>query len=142
VHISFQFLEIVEILLKLLIAVLCAGALVFDRDKMSPVNFTRVLVMVSLGTCLMVTLWEYNFSQAIGLSLIFFASMIVVMGMISSAVILSHHGSSTGLSIAATIWVAGGIGMSVGYSMYLTAIITTIVGYLFMRFVDKRSESE
>ena len=73
---SYQFLTVVEILLKLLVAVLCGGMLVFDRDKSSRFNFTQILVMISLGACLLVILWELNFSQAVGLSLIFFASQL------------------------------------------------------------------
>lgn len=138
---SYQFLKVVEILLKLLVAVLCGGMLVFDRDKSSRFNFTQILVMISLGACLLVILWELNFSQAVGLSLMFFASMIVAIGIISSAVIISHHGSPAGLTIAATIWVAAGIGMSVGYSLYFTAIIATLIGYIFLRLIDKKTDS-
>ena len=139
--ISYHFLEIVEILLKLLIAVLCGGMLVFDRDKSTRFNYTKVFLMISLGACLLVILWELNFGQAVGLSLIFFASMIVVIGIISSAVILSHHGSPTGLTTAATIWVAAGIGMSVGYSLYFTAIIATLIGYFFVWLIDRRTDT-
>jgi putative Mg2+ transporter-C (MgtC) family protein len=138
---SYQFLKVVEILLKLLVAVLCGGMLVFDRDKSSRFNFTQILVMISLGACLLVILWELNFSQAVGLSLMFFTSMIVAIGIISSAVIISHHGSPAGLTIAATIWVAAGIGMSVGYSLYFTAIIATLIGYIFLRLIDKKTDS-
>jgi putative Mg2+ transporter-C (MgtC) family protein len=141
VRISYQFLKIVEILLKLLVAVLCGGMLVFDRHKSARFNITLVLVMISLGACLLVILWELNFSQAVGLSLIFFTSMIVAIGIISSAVIISHHGSPTGLTIAATIWVAAGIGMSVGYSLYFTAIIATLIGYIFVRLIDKKTDT-
>jgi len=141
VDFSYQFLKVVEIILKLLVAVLCGGMLVFDRDKTSRFNYTQVLVMISLGACLLVILWELNFSQAIGSSLIFFSSMIVVIGIISSAVIISHRGSSAGLTIAATIWVAAGIGMSIGYSLYFTAIIATLIGYIFLQLVDKLTDS-
>jgi putative Mg2+ transporter-C (MgtC) family protein len=140
-NLSYQFLNIIEILLKLLVAVLCGGMLVFDRDKSSRFNFTQVLVMISLGACLLVILWEVNFSQAVGLSIIFFGSMIVVIGIISSAVIISHHGSLSGLTIAATIWVAAGIGMSIGYSLYFTAIIATLIGYIFLWLIEKRTET-
>ncbi len=138
---SYQFMKVVEIFLKLLVAVLCGGMLVFDHEKSSRFNFTQILVMISLGACLLVILWELNFSQAVGLSLMFFASMIVAIGIISSAVIISHHGSPAGLTIAATIWVAAGIGMSVGYSLYFTAIIATLIGYIFLRLIDKKVDS-
>lgn len=138
---SYQFMKVVEILLKLLVAVLCGGMLVFDHDKSSRSNFTQILVMISLGACLLVILWELNFSQAFGLSLIFFASMIVAIGIISSAVIISHHGSPAGLTIAATIWVAAGIGMSIGYSLYFTAIIATLIGYIFLRLIDRKTDN-
>jgi putative Mg2+ transporter-C (MgtC) family protein len=126
--------------MKLLIAALCGGLLVIDRDKPSRSNLTKLLMMMSLGTCLLVVVWELNFSDAVGLSLIFFASMIVAIGIISSAVIITHQGSSVSLTIAATLWVASGIGMSIGYSLYYTAITATFIGYIFLRLLDKKTD--
>ena len=139
---SYQMLDITEIIIKLVLAVLCGGLLIQNQKDSSKFSFAQVLVMISLGTCLLVMLWDFNFSQAVGFSIIFFASMIVLIGFISSAVIISHHGSSTGLTIAATIWVAAGIGMSIGYAFYFTAIIATLIGYIFLRVIDKGSETE
>jgi putative Mg2+ transporter-C (MgtC) family protein len=139
---SYHFLNIAEILLKLLVAALCGGMLVFDWKKSSRFSFTQEFVMLSMGACLLVILWELNFSQAVGFSIIFFASMIVLIGLVSSAVIISHHGSSTGLTIAAIVWVAAGIGMSIGYSLYFIAIITTSIGYIFLRQFDKGTGPE
>lgn len=138
---SDQFLLVIEILLKLSIAVLCSRILVLARDKSSRQEFTYLQTMVSLGACLLVIMWEINFSQAVGLSIIFFASMIVFIGIISSAVIISHRGSPEGLTIAATIWISAGIGMSVGYALYFTAIIATLIGYVFLRFTFRGTES-
>ena len=67
--------------------------------------------------------------------------MIVFIGIISSAVIISHRGSPEGLTIAATIWISAGIGMSVGYALYFTAIIATLIGYVFLRFTFRGTES-
>jgi len=142
VNFSYHFLDVVEIVLKLAVAGLCSGLLIIDRDKKSRSDFTQLLVLISLGACLLVILWEKNFGQSVGLSILFFASTIVAIGIISSAVIISHHGSSNGLIIAAMIWVSAGIGMSVGYSLYLTAILATLIGYIFMRLVFKSSKTE
>jgi putative Mg2+ transporter-C (MgtC) family protein len=141
VNFSYQFLTVIEVVLKLLVAVLCSGLMVLDREKSSRLQITQSLVMISLGACLLVVLWKINFGQAVGLSVIFFASMIVLTGIISSAVIISHHGSPDGLIIAAMIWVAAGIGISVGYSLYLTAIIAALIGYIFLRLVYKGPET-
>jgi len=142
VNFSYHFLNVVEIVVKLSIAVLCSGLLFIDRDKSSRSDSSQLLVLISLGACLLVILWEKNFDQAVGLSILFFASMIVATGIISSAVIISHHGSSAGLIIAAMIWVSAGIGMSVGYSLYVTAILATLIGYILLRLVYKGPKTE
>lgn len=139
---SNHFLNVTDIILKLLVAALCGGMLVFDWKKSSRFSITQGLMMISLGACLLVILWELNFSQAVGFSIIFFASMIVLIGLVSSAVIISHHGSSTGLTIAAIIWVAAGIGMSIGYSLYFMAIIATSLGYILFKQFDRGTGPE
>jgi uncharacterized membrane protein YhiD involved in acid resistance len=140
VIISDQFLKVIEIFIKLLITALCAGTLMFYRDKTIRFPFSKIVMMVSLGFCLIIILWEINFGDAVGLSLIFFASMIVVSGIISSAIIIAHHGSSEGLTIAAMILLYAGIGMSVGYSLYFAAITATVIGNLFLMFMDTKSD--
>jgi len=112
----------------------------FDRERSPQSQLSKIVVMISLGACLLVILWELNFGDAIGLSLIFFVSMIVAVGMISSTIIITHHGSSDGLIIAATTWVATGIGMSVGYSLYFIAIAATFIGYMVLKILDIKSD--
>ena len=124
----------------MLIAALCGGILKFDHDKSAQSPYSQFLMMMSLGTCLLVILWDLNFGDAIGLSMIFFASMIVGVGIISSAIIIAHHGSSLSLTAATTIWISAGIGMSVGYSLYFTAFVATFIGYFFLRLLDKMTD--
>jgi putative Mg2+ transporter-C (MgtC) family protein len=96
--------------------------------------------MTSLGTCLLVILWDINFGDAVGLSMMFFSSMIVFLGIISSAIIITHHGSLDGLIIAATIWVTGGIGIAIGHSLYFIAIVTTFFAYIFLRLFSQKTD--
>jgi putative Mg2+ transporter-C (MgtC) family protein len=142
-HITHQFLVVIEIIIKLILSVLCGGVLQFDRGKSTQpdASISKILEMMSLGTCLLVLLWKLNFGDAVGLSMIFFASMIVFIGIISSAIIITHHGSKVGMIMAVAIWIAASIGMSIGYSLYFIAITATLIGYLSLRLVNRISEA-
>lgn len=139
--ISYQIYLFLEIFIKLLISALCASVLAFDRETSIQPHHSKILIMTSVGACLMVILWDINFGDAIGLSIMFFSSMIVFVGIISSAIIITYHGSLAGVSVAISIWVATGIGMSVGYSQYFAAITATVVVYLFFRILINKSGS-
>jgi uncharacterized membrane protein YhiD involved in acid resistance len=142
-HITHQFLLVIEIIVKLILSILCGRVLQFERGKSTQIDssFSKILEMMSLGTCLLVLLWKLNFGDAVGLSMIFFASMIVFIGIISSAIIISHHGSKVGMIVAAATWIAAVIGMSIGYSLYSIAITATLVGYLFLRLMNRKTET-
>jgi putative Mg2+ transporter-C (MgtC) family protein len=140
VNISYQVLLTIEFVLKLLISSLCGSVLILSSEKPKQSRYSYIFVMISLGSCLLVILWDINFGDAVGLSMMFFSSMIVSLGIISSAIIITHHGSLDGLIIAATIWVAGGIGIAVGYSLYFSAIITTFIAYVFLRLLVQKKD--
>jgi len=140
VNISYQVLLTLEIVLKLIISALCGSALLLGSEKPNRSMYSHIFVMTSLGACLFVILWDINFGDAVGLSMMFFSSIIVFLGIISSSIIITHHGSLDGLVIAATIWVTGGIGVAIGHSLYFIAIVTTFITYVFLRLFSQKTD--
>ena len=139
---SLDFLKIIEIFLKLVIASLCGSLLLFDRNHPLKNFFSQILVLVSLSTCLLVLLWQQlGFSQSYGLPVIFFSSLIVALGIFTSSIILFHRRSGQSIILSASIWMAGGIGIAIGYSLYYTAIIASLIGYIFLRLTNKEESS-
>ena len=140
---SIEFLKIIEIFLKLVIASLCGSLLFFDRNHTLKKFFSQILVFMSIGTCLIVILWQQlDFSQSYRLPVIFFSSLIVALGIFTSGILLFHRGSAQSIILSAAIWMAGGIGIAIGYSLYYTAIIASLIGYIFLRLTNRKASSQ
>jgi putative Mg2+ transporter-C (MgtC) family protein len=140
---SIEFMKIIEIFLKLVIASLCGSLLFFDRNHPLKSFFSQILVFISLGMCLLVLLWQQlGLAQSYGLPVIFFSSLIVALGIFTSGILLFHRGSAQSIILSAAIWIAGGIGIAIGYSLYYTAIIASLIGYIFLRLTNKKASSQ
>ena len=135
---TYHFLKVIEIILKLVITILCSNLLAYDHKLSFKSSFKHILVMTSFAVCLLAQLWQQlPFAESGSLSVIFFTSVIVALGLFTSGVVISQRGSTSSIALSASIWVAAGIGMSIGFSLYYTAIIATLIGYIFLRFIDK-----
>ena len=135
---TIQFLEVIEIILKLLIAIMCGGLLAFERLQPIKRYFSKILVSISFATCLLVLIWErLGFTTEIALPVVFISSIIIAVGLFTSGIIIIHHGSAESIVLSAFIWIAAGIGMAIGFSLYHTAIIATILGYVILYLLDK-----
>jgi putative Mg2+ transporter-C (MgtC) family protein len=136
---SFQVLKIVELVLKLCLSVLCGGLMMFDRQQSFSHQTNISLIFTCFSTCLLVIIWQLNFYDALGLSVIFISSIIVAVGVFSSSIIIIRGGSSGSIVVAASIWVAAGIGIAIGYGLYFTAITATLLAFIFLRLIDKNT---
>lgn len=138
VQFTYHFLKVIEIILKLVITILCSNLLAYNHKLAFKNSFNHILVMTSFAVCLLALLWQQlPFAQNSGLSVIFFSSIIVALGIFTSGLVLSQRGSVSSITLSASIWVAGGIGISIGFSLYYTAIVATLIGYIFLRLVDR-----
>lgn len=136
------------ILLKLMIAAVLGGLVGLEREVHGrPAGF-RTHLLVTLGACLMAVVSEHYFikfasydsSSALRLDPGRVAAQIVTgIGFLGAGVILKEGQSVRGLTTAACLWVAAGIGMSVGAGLYLPALVVTLLSLLSL-MVLKRLE--
>ncbi len=106
---------------------------------------TRTYALVSLGACLFSVV---SLSVTTGyLGLVSFdpmrvaAGIITGIGFLGAGIIIFQDNKLQGLTTAAGLWVAAGIGVAVAYSMYAIAIFTTIVTlciFTVLWFVENR----
>ena len=142
-NLSIQFLEVTEIILKLLISILCGGLLAFERIQPFKRYFSKILVSFSFATCFFVLIWErLGFATEVALPVVFISSIIIAVGVFTSGILVIHHGSAESIVLSASIWVAAGIGMAIGFSLYHTAIIATILGYVILYLIDRTNLGE
>ncbi len=118
---------------RLVLAALLGGLIGLEREYHGRAAGFRTHLLVSLGSCLMVLLSEaYALKYAAGtvnsLDPTRIAGQIVTgIGFIGAGTIMREGLSIRGLTTAACLWVAAGLGMAVAAGLYFLSIFTTLV---------------
>jgi putative Mg2+ transporter-C (MgtC) family protein len=60
------------------------------------------------------------------------AGVVTGIGFLGAGAILHRHGGVEGLTTAATIWVAAGIGLAAGAGLYILAPVVTILVFIIL----------
>src|SRR5712692_7588555 len=116
------------IALKLLMAMLCGGAIGLERELSHKPAGLRTNVLICVGAALFMVV-----SRHIGGGAPYtdparlVAQVITAIGFVGAGVILQSRGSITGLTTAATILLVGAVGVSVGEGMFAVAAMTTVL---------------
>ena len=124
-----------ELLIRVIIAALFGIILGWDREsKNKPIDF-RAYIIVCITTCLISILAlelaaQYNRS----------AGTLTAIGFLGAGAIITKDNEKViGTATGASVWAAGGFGLSIGFGIYPVAIIgfiavalTLIVGGWFM----------
>lgn len=126
---------------KLLLAIVCGGAIGLERELSRKPAGLRTNVLICMGAALfMIT------SRHIGGGAPYtdpgrlVAQVVTGIGFIGAGVILQARGSVTGLTTAATIFVVAAVGISIGDSMYGAAVLATVL-IIFVLVLLRRLEN-
>ncbi len=105
----------------------------------------RTFALVSLGSCLFIVVAEAVALRYLGTVMFdplrIAAGVVMGIGFIGSGLAVLHKQHLAGLTTAAGVWVASGIGISVGYKMYALATFTTFLTlfvFTVMWFVERK----
>jgi putative Mg2+ transporter-C (MgtC) family protein len=136
-------MDILEICLKLLLAVALGGMVGIERETShKPAGF-RTNTLICLGAAMVMILSDLVLSQsdqAGGDATRLAAGVVTGIGFLGAGTIIQSRGTVTGLTTAATIWAVGGLGLVIGAGYYLPAVIYTVIIVLtlliFRRFED------
>ena len=116
------------IALKLLLAVVCGGAIGFERELSRKPAGLRTNVLICVGAALFMIV-----SRHIGGGAPYtdparlVAQVVTAIGFIGAGVILQSRGSISGLTTAATILLVGAVGITIGEGMFAIALMTTLL---------------
>lgn len=149
-----------ELFARIIMAVVCGGAIGYERNNRGKGAGIRTHVIVAIASCLMMTISLYGFDGFFGhfnapnvdarLDPSRIASQIVSgIGFLGAGMIFVQKNVITGLTTAAGIWATAGIGMAIGCGMYFMGIACTciiviiqIVLHRNIRFLNIISEKE
>ncbi len=121
----------IPLLIKLLLAILLGGLIGVERTMANKMAGLRTYAFVSLGSCLLIiisSLTTDNFVSVTDFDPLRIAAAIVMgIGFICGGAIIYHDNRLSGLTTAAGMWVASGIGVAVGFGYFSLAIMTTVL---------------
>ncbi len=122
----------VEMMARLLLAVLCGAVVGQQREHAYKPAGLRTHILVALGSALFTIVSFQGFGDRADPSRVA-AQIVVGIGFIGAGTILHSEMTVTGITTAATIWIAAALGMAAGIGMYVLTIFTTIVVLLVLQ---------
>lgn len=136
----------VAIVGRLLLAALLGGLIGLEREIHGrPAGF-RTHLLVSVGACLMMVVSEFfvikydtlDSTHVVRLDPARIAAQIVTgIGFLGAGAIIKESHTVRGLTTAACLWVAAGLGMAVGAGVYLPALSVTVIALISLLFLKK-----
>ena len=136
----------IAIAVKLVLAILCGGAIGFERELSRKAAGLRTNVLICMGSALFMIV-----SRHIGGGAPYtdparlVAQVVTGIGFLGAGVILQARGSVTGLTTAATIFIVAVVGITIGEGMVGLALLSTALIIIVLvvlrrveRFVIKR----
>jgi putative Mg2+ transporter-C (MgtC) family protein len=129
------------IVLKLLMAIVCGGAIGFERELSRKPAGLRTNVLICMGAALfMIVSRHISGGEPYTDPARLVAQVVAGIGFLGAGVILQSRGSITGLTTAATIFVVGAVGITIGEGMFGIAVLSTvliIIVLVLLRWVER-----
>lgn len=124
-------IPILDIIIKLLVALVFGLLLGVERVWAGKIAGMRTYALVSMGSALFIIISSEIvdlYSSIGGIDPTRIASQIIVgVGFLGTGLIFTKGTKLMGLTTATGLWVAAGIGMAVGFGLYGTAIVATLL---------------
>ncbi|MFQ6108334.1 MAG: MgtC/SapB family protein [Candidatus Aminicenantales bacterium] len=123
-------MNVLEITLKLLLAVGLGGLIGLEREtSQKPAGFrTNILICVGSTMVMIVSGLLLQGKEATAGDLTRIAAGVITgIGFIGAGTIIQSQGIVVGLTTGATLWAVGGLGIVIGAGYYLPAIIFTAI---------------
>lgn len=128
-----------EIVLRLSLAFLFGALIGLERERRHWAAGLRTHMMVCVGSCLVMIVSAFGFSDIIGGNHIVLdpsriaAQVISGIGFIGAgAILLLKQGTIKGLTTASGLWTVAAIGLATGGGMYFAAAITTFIALVIL----------
>lgn len=131
----------IAIAVKLVLAILCGGAIGFERELSRKAAGLRTNVLICMGSALFMIVSRHISGGAPYTDPARLVAQVVTgIGFIGAGVILQARGSVTGLTTAATIFVVAAVGITIGEGMVGLALLSTaliIIVLVALRRVER-----
>lgn len=143
VFFSSTFVIFGQLFLAVILGIVLGTERLIISDKQAGI---RTYALVALSACLFSIISIQVTSGYLGLvnfdPMRVVAGIITGIGFLGAGIIIFKENTLQGLTTAAGLWVSAGVGIAVGYSMYIVAIFTTVLTlfvFTILWFVENRS---
>ena len=121
-----------ETLLRLLVAALAGSVIGLERERLQWAAGLRTHMLVCVGSCLVVIVSAYGFSDVLGSHVVLDPSRVAAqvvsgIGFLGAGTILLRGEIVKGLTTAASLWAVAAIGLAIGSGLYLAGLATTVI---------------
>jgi putative Mg2+ transporter-C (MgtC) family protein len=134
-----------QVIARLTVSLVLGGLIGLERQVHRRTAGLRTHILVSIGSCLIMLTSMYVFdiykNQASLDPTRIAAGVITGIGFLGAGAIIREPEGVRGLTTAASLWVAAGIGLSVGCGFYSAALFTTVltlISLVFLRTFEDR----
>ena len=129
----------IEMLLRLVLAVLLSGIIGMEREALNKSAGFRTHILVGIGACLMMIIslsmpfirmpGDFGATGSNSDPARIAAQVVSGIGFLGAGAIMSSSGKVRGLTTAASLWAVAGIGLCVGAGLYVTAIGASVLTF-------------
>lgn len=121
-----------EVVLRLLLSVLLSGLVGLEREAKGRAAGFRTHILVCLGSTLIMLTGVYMAERYRGIGVDMDPSRLAAqvvsgIGFLGAGTIIQFRDSVRGLTTAASIWAASGVGLAVGAGFYIGAAASTVI---------------
>jgi putative Mg2+ transporter-C (MgtC) family protein len=135
--------SVIEVVIRLVVACLMGGLIGWDREKSDKPAGLRTHMLVALGSASFTLLgFEVGAHLAPKSGEGFDPTRVLQgviggIGFLGAGAIIQNHGHVSGLTTAASVWVAGALGTAAGVGAYVLAGITTVLAFAILALLAK-----
>ncbi|WP_125702174.1 MgtC/SapB family protein [Lacticaseibacillus daqingensis] len=144
-------LSLMEIVGRLLLAVLASGVIGYDREHKNRPAGIKTHVLVCVGACIIALVQKEIGYNALNTALAnpklagvlraddarLIAQVVSGIGFLGAGTIMVQHRAVRGLTTAASLWAVAGIGLAIGMGNYEIAVASAIVVILVLVFLKR-----
>jgi putative Mg2+ transporter-C (MgtC) family protein len=131
---------------KLFLAMVLGGFIGTERAVVAKqAAGTRTFGLVALGACLFIVIANYVHGVYLGVvnfePLQTASAIITGIGFIGGGLIIFRNEALHGVTTAAGLWIAAGVGIAIGFGMYSVGIFTTVLALIMftgMWYIENR----
>jgi putative Mg2+ transporter-C (MgtC) family protein len=126
-----------EMTVRILLAFTLGALLGWERERAGRPAGLRTFMMVTAGSAAytIVSIWGFLDEGTVRDPARVAAQIVTGIGFLGAGTIWRTPSTVRGLTTAATIWFAAGVGMMAGAGMYLVATVTAIMGFVCLQWL-------